>query len=527
MRKTDVPEQQVPQLEKSSTASDAMSVAPPQLERQQSNASEGDSVYEYEDSDEDDEEDGGGVVQEDSSPAQAQSNPSSSSSSSSALTPLDYRCVSPKQVWSEFKSEASKIESMCSIGQAPAMILLRECKYSCEDAVQAFFRRTEKDENECEKSKYRSSTLVYGEDSDVLHMCYVCCDDEVKGSDLISVGCNHAYCRTCWNVYLETKISQDGEVFSLNCMDPDCGIAISDSCVQAIAISDVYDKYVSFMTSKVTSENAHKFIFCPHPNCGSITEKFPSFKAKPKGSKITCGGCQNTFCKDCGGDWHLPASCHDARKWDKLSTDDGMTSTWIVTNTKECAKCFAVIEKNGGCSHMTCKKCRYEFCWLCNRAWSNHSQCNRLVEQENTSEARAKLQKYEHYWNRFNTHKKGAELEKNMLKATEKSALKADEANGGKSIALASEYLGKAVRTVMACRRALSWTYVHAYFMEDKNDRELFEFQQGALETAVENLSYQLENNSADGAQIVNLAAVAVTMASRVLEAGEEGVSMF
>jgi hypothetical protein len=57
-------------------------------------------------------------------------------------------------------------------------------------------------------------------------------------------------------------------------------------------------------------------------------------------------------------------------------------------------------------SHMTCKKCKYEFCWVCMGPWSEHGtqwySCNRYDEKAGVdardaqSKSRASLERYLH-----------------------------------------------------------------------------------------------------------------------------------
>jgi hypothetical protein len=43
-----------------------------------------------------------------------------------------------------------------------------------------------------------------------------------------------------------------------------------------------------------------------------------------------------------------------------------------MANTKECPQCSTNIQKNEGCNHMTCSRCRFEFCWLCKHPYHQH-----------------------------------------------------------------------------------------------------------------------------------------------------------
>ena len=40
-----------------------------------------------------------------------------------------------------------------------------------------------------------------------------------------------------------------------------------------------------------------------------------------------------------------------------------LTYCYEFLTTSKCPKCDVPIFKNGGCAHMTCKSCKFEFCW--------------------------------------------------------------------------------------------------------------------------------------------------------------------
>lgn len=157
-------------------------------------------------------------------------------------------------------------------------------------------------------------------------------------------------------------------------------------------------------------------------------------------------------------------------------------------------------------SHMTCKKCKYEFCWVCMGAWSEHGnswyQCNRYDEKsgvdarDQQAKSRASLERYLHYFNRWANHDQSAKLDADFYKSTEKKM--EEMQNTGNLSWIEVQFAKEAVSTVIKSRILLKWSYCMAFYLKRNNMTELFEDNQRDLEAAVENLSYLLESNMSE-----------------------------
>jgi len=86
-----------------------------------------------------------------------------------------------------------------------------------------------------------------------------------------------------------------------------------------------------------------------------------------------CADCGVTLCLNCDGTAHLGRSCEDALKERTKEEQDNVM--WKAQNTKPCPQCKVNIEKNHGCRHMTCKKCHFQFCWICLNKWASSPAC--------------------------------------------------------------------------------------------------------------------------------------------------------
>lgn len=158
---------------------------------------------------------------------------------------------------------------------------------------------------------------------------------------------------------------------------------------------------------------------------------------------------------------------------------------------------------------MTCKKCKYEFCWVCMGPWSEHGtawySCNRYDEKAGVdardaqSKSRASLERYLHvrpfhpiacfqmhvltscllalqYYNRWANHEQSAKLSVELYAKTEK---KMEEMQISTDLTwIEVQFMKKAVDEVEKCRTTLKWTYAMAYYLEKGNEKELFEDNQ-------------------------------------------------
>merc|ERR1712032_677728 len=99
------------------------------------------------------------------------------------------------------------------------------------------------------------------------------------------------------------------------------------------------------------------------------------------------GGCGISWCVTCGVPWHLGQTCaqyqaemenenilmamqqqenlqfddynHMEMAFQNLYAEKDMDGQW-----KTCPVCQSIVEKNGGCNHITCV-CSIHWCWLC------------------------------------------------------------------------------------------------------------------------------------------------------------------
>ncbi|CAL1706039.1 unnamed protein product [Somion occarium] len=336
-------------------------------------------------------------------------------------------------------------------------------------------------------------------------VCPICFDD--TQTETMALACNHKFCSACWNAYITSKIRTEGEHW-ITCMAEDCSLVTPDKFIHFALKDDkaTWERFQELLVRHFVSCNPN-LKFCPYPSCTNAVS-CPAASSKSVLTTIVpivCCGASDShkFCFGCTIDAdHRPVICAVAKMWLQKCQDDSETANWIKSNTKECSKCQSTIEKNGGCNHMTCKKCKYEFCWVCMGPWSEHGtawySCNRYDDKSSIdardaqSKSRASLERYLHYYNRWANHEQSAKLSVELYAKTEK---KMEEMQITSELTwIEVQFMKKAVDEVFKCRMTLKWTYAMAYYLEKGNQKALFEDNQRYLENAVEELSELIES---------------------------------
>ncbi|KAJ1921681.1 hypothetical protein H4219_000413 [Mycoemilia scoparia] len=347
-------------------------------------------------------------------------------------------------------------------------------------------------------------------------VCQICMDECTDENPAIvsSQSCSHLFCRDCWTGYLMNKFIEENESWNISCPGFRCDIPICTPYNMSLISNggkntDLDKLYLRARVWNYIKQNKH-IAFCVHEGCGCVVEcnDYNSTLQFPI-PIVTCRE-NHVFCIRCEvANTHLPCPCYLAQAWRDKCTNDSETVNYIAANTKECPSCKETIEKNGGCNHMTCRKCKHEWCWICKGPWSEHGQnyynCTRFNESESqaardaTSESRRELERYLHYNNHFVNHelsiKKTAKLHI-TIKHQIQEMQRADDSVSFHDC----QFLTEAVDVLRDCRETLMWSFVLAYYMDrsvtgkSDNQAEIFEQNQVNLNFHVEELANMIEN---------------------------------
>ncbi|XP_061950101.1 probable E3 ubiquitin-protein ligase ARI7 [Populus nigra] len=407
-----------------------------------------------------------------------------------------YTVLKEEDILNRQEDDVTRVSTVLSITRVAASILLRHYNWSVSKVHDAWFA----DEDAVRKSVGLLDKQVV-QFSNARELTCGICFESIPSDKIISAACGHPFCNTCWSGYISTTINDGPGCLMLRCPDPSCRAAVGQDMINLLAPGGDKEKYSRYLLRSYIEDN-RKTKWCPAPGC----EYAIDFAAGSGSFDVSCL-CSHSFCWNCAEEAHRPVDCGTVTKWILKNSAESENMNWILANSKPCPKCKRPIEKNQGCMHITCTPpCKFEFCWLCLGAWSDHGErtggfyaCNRYEaakqegaydESERRREmAKNSLERYTHYYERWASNqlsRQKALVDLHQMQTVHLEKLSDIHCTPESQL----KFIAEAWLQIVECRRVLKWTYAYGFYLHEHEHakRQFFEYLQGEAESGLERL---------------------------------------
>eukprot|EP00928_Gymnodinium_smaydae_P015509 TRINITY_DN15737_c0_g1_i1.p1 TRINITY_DN15737_c0_g1~~TRINITY_DN15737_c0_g1_i1.p1 ORF type:complete len:421 (-),score=77.93 TRINITY_DN15737_c0_g1_i1:309-1571(-) len=191
-----------------------------------------------------------------------------------------------------------------------------------------------------------------------LGICPICCD-EAQALERPPFRCEgHDFCRDCVQRYLRERLASKAPP---RCPVDGCGAEADPRRVQGFLTNKEFER---FLVSNLLS--AQRMYTCPSCSSNLCGDRLGT-SASPS---ARCGRCATRFCLGCSLPWHS-GKCETSRarhfRRQQRKESHNFREISRILGLKRCPQCLSACEKSDerACDHMTCARCRHEFCWLC------------------------------------------------------------------------------------------------------------------------------------------------------------------
>ncbi|XP_035659765.1 E3 ubiquitin-protein ligase RNF19A-like [Branchiostoma floridae] len=217
-----------------------------------------------------------------------------------------------------------------------------------------FFIELDRDETE---SSPRLSASLVGEFT--VTECGVCLETQALHRRPC---CNFPVCDACLKQYFTTQVLQ--AIVKLYCCSSECQSTVSREEITFRLDDDARLKFQRYLVEANREPHVKTCPRCSEPM--TVDKRLVSKKDwSPEEAMVVCKECSMVWCFPCHAPWHEGVNCRLYQKGDKLLKVWAKEECQGQVNAQKCPKCKIYIQRTSGCDHMTCTRCKTEFCYRC------------------------------------------------------------------------------------------------------------------------------------------------------------------
>lgn len=185
--------------------------------------------------------------------------------------------------------------------------------------------------------------------------CPICMEDEPEIT-LETLHCGHSACIDCLPTFvaIHSKDLSQYPVHCFKCEDPLTYAEITKYLKGDTDKIRAYDRFTG-MHALLASGDARP-LSCPLPQCNTLMAVSGCGEEDTKEARQVCIGCSEPFCVRCEAVWHEGETCIEFQhKLKSKCADSGFKLQLLAKEKKyaQCPECNGMIEKTGGCNHIT------------------------------------------------------------------------------------------------------------------------------------------------------------------------------
>ncbi|XP_065178372.1 E3 ubiquitin-protein ligase ARIH2-like [Sycon ciliatum] len=406
---------------------------------------------------------------------------------------FSYECHSIEQCLLLLRKLAEEIASKQKVPVDVAQLVLHFCNWNMDEVDKRFKADVQTLLLESHATPGSAEDCQCGIPSE----CSICsaslleCDTQL---DKLQTTCNHRFCQDCWAAHFKARIDTV-PTMAIECLACDVHIGDTFVCQVLQNVSKYLQLYKRLALTRYVL--AHPSLtWCPGVDCQLVIW---ARESAPK--QVTCV-CSAQFCFSCRDEYHAPLSCQLMVEWKTQRAAESQSAIYIVANTKPCPKCKVHIEKSGGCNHMVCRHCSFNYCWVCGGDWNSHGtqyyHCSKYkpdtVKEKERSSQQESMKRYFFYFERYQNHHQSILLEERTRESVQQSITRRSEGQDATGTWIDHQYLADAFEILAKSRHTLQYTYPYAYYLgQTAQERTLLEHQQAQLEHEIESLSFLIE----------------------------------